>query len=89
MQTDDIRFWLKSVERLLSMQHEDSVKHLTKVAEMLSTVYTEKEQMVAHWTNYMLIQEVIGNVLLQDWTYATNIFEYVKSDLQKCLKKKF
>jgi len=69
----------------MSIRHTDTSKHLTKVCEMLPSVF-EKES-YEHWIYHMLVQEIIGNILLGDYDYAANTFGYLNQKIQECLKK--
>lgn len=86
-ENEDIRYWLMNAERLLNGQHQHAIEYVTKVAELLPQVYPTKNDMIAHWQQYHILQEVIGNCLLNDFAYAMKLFQTVKTETLKCLKK--
>ncbi len=77
---------MRQAERSLSVGHEDSVKFLTKISEMLPTVTPNNGVQHFHW--HMRIQEICGNFLLADYASAKAQFNALNQEIIKCLNEK-
>jgi hypothetical protein len=86
VETENIQFWLKLAEgTLVAEQPEDTIKHLDKISEMLTTVFNpaDKVKHIPHWHCHMLVQEISGNVHLGDLASAYKLFRDLNKEILK------